>query len=385
MSDPNISPIVPVNNLLIQHKAHTTKAKVVPSPGKLSEYIENSLFNPSQQAKRFEDLRKLKGGDKNQEKEEASGSEEFHIKAVTESEGTATRFEENNPELAAKTLTILKGLISENDTPEETLAKIFSVYPDPALADEALDYLIVTAKPNTKELLQETKALLNKDYERQVKSGRNIGALSREFSKEGLGSPTALRDLYRDVTGDQRPPLKLFDELVEKYPFDKLQGVIAFMLHSLGTDLKSKGPSIVRADLIRLIEETRSLQGILGVFRFFHSRSKILDKKFEDLNIKRPPVTNFKVLARLLIKMLQERFLSPEKILETAKHLGIEEEVEAQIAVYSEMYESLRQISPQYYRSPKHKNELIDTFLDTLEELEDKSEEENEKKKKKKK
>ena len=383
MSNPNISPIVPMNNLLIQHKAHATKAKVVPSPGKLSEYIENSLFNPSQQARRFDDLRKLKGNEKKEESAETNGNEEFHIKAVTESEGTAARFEENNPELAAKTLQILSGLISEKDTPEQTLSKIFSVYPDPALADEALDYLIETAKPNTKELLQKTKTLLNHDYERQVKSGRNIGALSRQFSKEGLGSPTALRDLYRDVTEEQRPPLKLFDELVEKYPFDKLQGVIAFMLHSLGTDLKSKGPSIVRADLLRLIEETRSLQGILGVFRFFYSRSKILDKKFEDLNLERPQLTNFKVLARLLIKMLQERFLSPEKILETAKYLGIEEEVEAQIAVYSEMYESLRQISPRYFRSQKHKHELIDTFLETLDELEEDAEEENERKKKK--
>ena len=75
MSNPHISPIVPMNNLLIQHKAHTTKAKVVPSPGNLSEYIENTLFNPSQQAKRFEDLRKLKGSDKKEEEEEAAGAD----------------------------------------------------------------------------------------------------------------------------------------------------------------------------------------------------------------------------------------------------------------------------------------------------------------------
>ncbi len=376
MADPNISPILPVNNLLIQQKVHTTKAKAVPSQGNLSQYIENTLFNPSQQAKRFEELHKLKGGDKKEEEAKAPG--ETQIKAVTASEEAASRFEENNPELLTKTLNILAGMISENDTPQETLAKVFSVYPDPALADEALDFLIETAKPSTRALLQETKELLNKGYERQVRSGRNIGAFAREFSKEGLGSPTALRDLYRDVTGNQRPPLQLFDELVEKYPYQNLRAVIVFMLHSLGADLKSKGPSIDRADLIRLLEETRSLQGILGVFRFFQSRAKLLDRQFLNLGLERPSQVNFQTLARLLIKMLQERFINPEKILETAKLLGIEKEVGAQIAVYAQMYDGLRQISPKYYRSPQHRNELMKTFVDTLEELEEKSEDEEE-------
>lgn len=385
MSNPNISPIIPVNNLLIQQKANTTRAKVVPSQGNLSQYIENTLFNPSQQARRFEDLRKLKGGDKKEGEEETKAPGETQIKAVTSSEEAASRFEENNPELSTKTLTILAGLISEDDTPQETLAKVFSVYPDPALADEALDFLIETAKPNTRALLQETKELLNKEYERQVRSGRTIGALSREFSKEGLGSPTALRDLYRDVTGNQRAPLKLFDELVEQYPYQNLRAVIIFMLHSLGADLKSKGPSIDRADLIRLIEETRSLQGILGVFRFFQSKAKLLDRQFLALGLERPSQVNFQTLSRLLIKMLQERFINPEKIIETAKLLGIEDEVKAQIAVYAQMYEGLRQISPRYYRSPKHRNELIKTFVDTLEELEEQSEEEDDEEEKKKK
>lgn len=381
MSDPNISNILPVNNQairLIQQEAKAAGAKAVESEGNLSQYVENTLFNPMQQAQKFKDLDKLKTP---QNKEAVENPEEEKIIGVESSEETASRFQKNNPELSSRTLAILRNLISESDTPEETLAKVFSVYPDPALADEALDFLIETATPEMQDMLKKTKDLLNRDYERQVKAGRNIGALAREFSKEGLGNPTALRDMYRDVTGNRREPLKLFDELSEKYPYNKLKSILAFLLHSLGSDLKAKGPSIDRADLARLIEETRSLQGILGVYRFFQSRSKLIDSLFQSINFQRPTQLTFETLARLLIKMLAERFVNPEKIIQTAKLLGLSEETAAQIITYSQMYDALRQISPRYYRTPQHRNELAKAFVDTLEQLDEKLEEEKEEKK----
>ncbi len=385
MSDPNFSHIVPINNQAVQHirqEAKQSVATTVTSEGNLSEYVENTLFNPAQQAQRFRDLERLKH---TQTKEKVENPEDEQIEAVENADEVATRFSRNNPELEERTLAILQSLIKTTDTPEEALAKLFSVYPDPALADEALDFLIETAKADTLPLLQQTKALLNRDYERQVKAGRNIGALAREFATEGLGSPTSLRDMYRDVTGNRREPLKLFDELSEKYPYAKLKLVITFLLHSLGQDLKSKGPSIDPGNLARLIEETRSLQGILGVYRFFQSRSKLIDNQFKAFGFPRPQQLNFETLARLLIKMLQERFVNPEKILQTAKMLGIEEEVRAQILTYSQMYDALRQISPRYYRNTQHRNDMAKSFVDTLEQLDDKLEEEKEEKKKKKK
>ncbi len=387
MGDPNISPILPVGNQavrLIQQEARQAGAKAVESEGNLSQYVENTLFNPMQQAQRFRELDKLKS---QQNKEQVDNPEEEHIVGVESSEETASRFQKNNPELQSRTLAILRSLLSSSDTPEETLKKVFSIYPDPALADEALDFLIETALPEMLEMLKKTKELLNQDYARQVKAGRNIGIWAREFSKEGLGSPTSLRDMYRDVTGNPRDPLKLFDELSQKFPYNKLKSVIAFLLHSLGGDLRSKGPSIDPVNLARLIEETRSLQGILGIFRFFQSRSKLINDLFQSKNLVRPQQVNFETLARLLVKMLAERFVSPEKIIQTAKMLGIAEEIAAQIIIYSQMYDALRQISPKYYRTPQHKNDLAKAFVDTLEELDEKLEkkEEEEKKKKKKK
>jgi type III secretion protein W len=383
MSDPNISNILPISNQslrFIQQEAKQLLAKTVASEGSLSQYVENTLFNPSEISKRFQDLKHLKTA----QKEQVDNPEEEHIKSVESSEETASRFQKNNPELQSKTLAILQSLISPSDSPEETLAKVLSVYPDASLADEALDFLIETASESTLEMLKNTKQLLHEKYERQIRAGRNISIWAREFSKEGLGSPTALRDMYRDVTGNRRDPLQLFDELAEKFPYAKLKSVITFLLHSLGSDLKSKGPSIERGDLARLIEETRSLQGILGIFRFFQSRTKLMERQFQSFDFVKPSQLNFESLSRLLVKMLAERYINQEKILQTALLLGISEKKAAQIITYSQMYDALRQISPKYYRNPQHRNELSKAFLNTLEQLEKDMEEENKEKKKKK-
>ena len=381
MSDPNLS----ISNQALQfirQEVHQASAKVVESEGSLSQYVENTLF--LQQKEKFKDLEKLKNA---QNKEALENPEEIRIEGVETSDEVASRFQKNNSELSAKTLTILQSLISEKDTPEEIVAKTLSIYPDPALADEAMDFLLATCSQEMLDTLKKAKGLLNRDYEKQIKSGRNIGSAAREFSKEGLGSPTSLRDMYRDVTGNKREPLKLFDELAEKFPYPKLKSVITFLLHSLGADLKSKGPSIDRGELVRLIEETRSLQGILGIFRFFQSRSKLVQRQIDSYSLKAPSYLNFETLSKLLVKMLLEKYINAEKILQTATLLGIKDFTTAQIIIFSQMYDALRQISPRYYRTPQHRNELAKAFIDTLEQLEDKLEEElaEEKKQKKKK
>jgi type III secretion protein W len=187
--------------------------------------------------------------------------------------------------------------------------------------------------------------------------------------------------MYRDVTGNPRDPLKLFDELTDKFPYEKLKSVITFLLHSLGSDLKSKGPSIARGELKRLIDETRSLQGILGVFRFFQSRMRLIHRQFLSYNLMLPPRLTFEVIAKLFIKILAERYMNPDRILQTARLLGISEEAAAQIVIYTQMRDAIKQISPRYYRNPQHRDELMKAFIDTIDKLEDLLEEEEEEEK----
>ena len=387
MSETNISHLIQHNVAalrMIQKEAAQENAVQIESEQDLNQYFELNTFNPMQRARNFKELDELKAKLQMTEGKEMEEVEEPKVLQTAKVEEAAWRYQKNNFELTAKTLLILRERISASDTPEEAVDKVTSVYADPALADEALDFLIETSNPQTISIVTLAKERLNQNFERQIKAGRNIGIQSRAFSEAGLGSPTSLRDMYRDITGTPRDPLVLFNELTEKFRYEKLKIVIHFLLHSLGSDLKAKGPSIPRGELKRLIDETRSLQGILGIFRFFQSRIKLLQKQFASYDLVLPPRLDFESLARLFIKILAERYVNSEKILQTARFFGIEEEVAAQIVVYTQMRDAIRQIAPKYFRDNRHRDEQLKAYIDLIDTLEDKLEEEEQEQKKKK-
>ncbi|MBS0627593.1 MAG: type III secretion system gatekeeper subunit SctW, partial [Verrucomicrobia bacterium] len=199
--------------------------------------------------------------------------------ALPEVEGieeTAAQFQKKNPELLIKSLLYLRERITSSDSQKDILDKLQEAYPDPYLASDALDFLIETSTGEMREKLVEAKKQFMERYGKEVLAGKNIHLQAREFSKTGLGTPSGLRELYKDVTQNAREPAQLFSELTENYTFEKMTTVIAFMLHSLGSDLKSKGPSISRGELARLLADTKSMQAILGVYRFFKSRMHLI-------------------------------------------------------------------------------------------------------------
>lgn len=308
--------------------------------------------------------------------ETQSVSEEGILSTPEEIEQAAMRVQRSNEEIQARTLLILHAHVMPTDGPDELLRKVLDIYSDPALADEALEFLIRTASPETKQALQEARLQFRVTREREIIAGRNMGAQAREFSKEGLGSPTFLRDLYRDLTGNPREPLQLFLELSQGFAYGKLKPIISFLLHAMGQELKSQGPSVAPGTLMRLMEEIRSLQGILGVYRFFQSRMRILRQQFKEYGATLPMQLTFEEISKGFVKLLAERYISQEKILQLARQFGIDAQTIAQILVFTQMREALRQIAPRYYRNPKHREELFDAFMETIEELEAQDEEE---------
>ncbi len=342
-----------------------------------SETVQSDT-SPMAIYQRFLPMQELKSSKKAEEKQEQALAGQEKIKGVGDAEEAASRFQSNNNELKSKTLLILRSTLTLDDTPEEILNKVLKVYPDHALADEALDYLIETADGPMKNNLILAKEHLNRSFAREVAAGRNIGEQSRAFEKQGLAGAASLRDMYRDITGNPREPLKLFEELTDKFQYEKLKTAITFLLHALGADLKSKGPSIPPGELVRLIGETRSLQGILGIFGFFQSRLRLMQRQFNTYDLLYPPRLTFEVLAKTFIKLLAERYVNPDKIKQFAKLLGISEEVAAQIVIFTQYRDAMKQIAPRYYRNQVHREELQKALLDTLEELEDEFEEEEE-------
>lgn len=315
--------------------------------------------------------------------EERSGKHLMKTESKGESadvstEDSAAEFEESNPELKTKTLLLLRSRIKDDDSAEDILKKVLEVYSDYSLADDAMAFLEKTTDDELLEKVQQAREQFNESFGREIRAGKNIATEAREFSQKGLGSPTALRDMYRDITGNPRTPNKLFQELSQKMTFAKMETTIKFILHSLGTDLKAKGPSIPRGELFRLLTEARNMQAILGVYRFFQGRMGIINRQFDKYHLFMPSKINFELLAQLFMQIVEDRYPSSVKIIKLAKALEIDDELLAQIILFSQYRDAVRQVAPKLYRSLQHRNDILSAYIEALEELEDLLEEEDE-------
>lgn len=354
-------------------------ARQVESQARLEQASENMIFIPRDISKKFQPLKEkfLSQPQTKPAPQQVIKSEE-QKEVDSAAEEIAEDYFQLNPELQKKTLMILHQRIKPEDTHEQIFEKITQIYADKSLIDSAINYLIDTAqtKEEIKQKLIQIKQDFNAHFGREIRAGHNILAKVHEFSEKGLGSKTGLRDLYRDITGNPRTPHKLFEELIEKFKFSDMKNIIDFILHSLGADMKADGPSIDKAKLQRFCEEARTMQAFLGVFRFFHSRMPMIKKQFDRAELTIPSRINFDTLARLLMKILQERYPTPDKIIKLGFILGIVEEAIAQIIIFSQYRDAMRHISPKLFRSKKHQKELFLAFIETLSDLEDELEEE---------
>lgn len=359
----------------------------IQSESKARDLAEDATFNPFAMARRFESLeakRSRKG--KEEETGKTQKEEQQKIAKIERVQEIADEYSrKSHQELQARTLIYVRERITKKDSPEEVIRKVLDTYPDYSLADDVLDFLIETSSPDMTDVLKTAKEQLNREYGREIAAGKNISDKAREFSLQGLGNPTALRDIYRDITGNPRDPNTLFEQLSGSFSFEKMKTLIDFMLHSLGSDLKAKGPSIARAELHRLMTETRVLQAILGVYRFFKSRMKLISGAFSRRKLVLPSRINFELLAKIYMRYLQERYPSPEKVLQLAIQLGISEEAIAQFIIFTQLRDASRQIAPRLFRDEKHRLDSLRSFMEALEQIDEELEEEKEDKSEKEK
>lgn len=292
----------------------------------------------------------------------------------------ASKFEKKNPELKASILVLLLDKAKACRDKDELLKLIEQFYPDPTLADDALDFLLATTLGDLKEIVQQAKDALNASRGREIQAGKNIAEEVDRFVTLGLGAPSKLRDLYRDITGNPRDPVALFLELGDRFSYKEMRKVLAYLFHALGSDLKSQGPSIPPGLLHTLLTEVRNLQAGLGVLHFFRNRMRLISFLFQRNDISLPQELNFETLSRQFVSLIQERYPSPDKVLQLAQKLGISKEILAEIIIFSQMRDAVREIAlHQFYRSIQHRDEIFKSILDCLEQLEEELDEQLEK------
>lgn len=285
----------------------------------------------------------------------------------------ANQFQKDNPELNAKSLILLRSSIRNKDTPKEILEKVRKAYPDVSLADEVLDFLLKTTPPDEDlhAKVKQAKEELNLTSGREIVAGRNIHEEARAASEKGLGTPTDLRQMYREITGNPRDANILFIELNTKYSYNDMVKVTNFLLHSMGADLK-KGPSISKGEMHNILKEVRTIQAILQVYRFFHKRADLVHSMMKKEGLTVPKELNFENLSKVFMGLVAERYINPDKIRQTAGRLGVTDSVPGQIVAFSQLRDAVRQVSVQLiYRSLEHRDDVYTAIIGALEELEE--------------
>ncbi len=299
---------------------------------------------------------------------------------VEQMKDEANKYEQKYPELKSKVLMLLREQIKPGDTEEEILKKLEEFYSDPSLADEALEFLLDTTEGELHQTVQKAKDMLNENKGREITAGRNISEQARAASDKGLGTPSSMRDMYRDITGNPRDAQTLFGELSQKYAFKELTKVTNFLFHSLGADMKAKGSSIPRGELSNLIAEVRTLQAIMGVYKFFQGRMDLMAKMFESGGLEMPPGLTFEAMAKAFMSLAAERYPSSDKVKSQARTLTIDDWILAKIIAFSQFRDSIRELSmSQIYRNLQHRDELFLAIIEALEDLEEEFEEQQEK------
>lgn len=358
---------------IISNKLRQQQAQQIPTRTRIAEMTDAIMTNPF---KNFKSLEEHKAKKRDTETTQRKKEIEEAIESVEHLEETAERYQKQNNEFQKKSLLLLRERITEDDTAEEILKKVLEFYPDKTLAYEALDFLIETSKPQLLAKFIEAKEIFLSQFEREIIAGKNIEIQARNFSEKGLGSPTTLRDLYREITGNPRPAKTLFNELADKFAYSLLKPVTSFLLHSLGADLKSKGPSIPKAELIQLLDNTRTVQAILGIYRFFKSRMRLIRQQFSQNDLTIPSRLTFEEIAKQFISLLGERYIASTRILQLARNLDLSEDIIAQIIVFTQMRDAIRQIAFRLFKNKQHREDLLEAILEALEELEEEEEKE---------
>ena len=375
MSDPIQLNLAAIEQRAGQKLARQEIAEQVATQDRFIEDVERG-FNPAaaeRQQARLGRFRTLESRRKTTEQTEQK------ITAVDQKaeEDLAQQYQRRNPELPADRLRQLRENIGTAHTAEEVLREVSEAFDDATLADEALEYLEKQTTGTLQSNVRGARALLGELKGREIVAGRNVDAAAKAFNKKGLGhSPTELRNLYRDITGNPRDHNTLFSQLSEKYPFNQLKMVVAFLLKGMAYDLKSKGPSIQSPELMRLMSETRNLQSILWVYLFFKGRLGLMRSLYGQYGLEYPEEgLSFEDLAKDFIGLVEERYPSAMKLLKQAERLGLVDDVQ-KIIVLMQYRDAIRGLSPRLYKSLRHRQDLLMVILETLEELEDRNTEE---------
>ena len=84
------------------------------------------------------------------------------------------------------------------------------------------------------------------------------------------------------------------------------------------------------------------------------------------------------MLAKLFVKFLLERYPSADKVAQLGVQMGISDEIIAEVIIFTQMRDGVRQVAPRLFRNDQHRQDILMAFIEALEDLEEQLEDSEE-------
>jgi len=180
--------------------------------------------------------------------------------------------------------------------------------------------------------------------------------------------------------------------------YKNIRAISGYILNQLGMELRVHKESDPNDKTLRFLQgdpqeyarlrdtitTIRQLQSVLGVFRFFKERETHIQKSFSRNGLPLPPTLTFEQMSKEFVKLVQERYPSGQKVLDSAEKLGPFSEAKygpvgkiiAKIISVNQFRDAVRQVSRTLYdRSPEvqveKQGQLLTAILDASDNLEE--------------
>lgn len=268
--------------------------------------------------------------------------------------------------------------------------------PDVSQVDKTFDFLLEVLKSRvdstkTPEIKAEFQRMYNRILEAKnqyYEANRANIDLARKIinvadvvmQNSDRGAPETIAHI-RDVVNNPQDLSTKFKYYKSKgYTFKEMKQEIDTILTFVGS--KFRQTDIMPGEMTRLMDETRTLQAILQIFRYFKRGMPLLHSQFNRNHIAVGSNINFESLSITFMRMVDERYPSPEKMSQFSSSLadqGLTDEhirTIMLIILLSIIRDAVREVAPnKVYRSLQHRDDLYLAIIEALEDLEDALEE----------
>ncbi len=248
-------------------------------------------------------------------------------------------------------------------TPETLRQLLKEEFEDVSHQYAALEYLdeLLSETGDAPELLEavrEARGELDEHHGPEIRAGLNVTGTAIRF--EQLDGPQNLRDFYRETILAFEDVTEAHSSILARYGESNFDAAAEFLIHAVGDDLSSAGPSMEPRQLKATMDNLYMVQ----VARNVHVQLDGLFQKMADEFNLTPSTSSSQILSELL-PLKDQRWVDGNKIDAITNRLGALSH-EPKIYFLRELGGIVRDLPEKIYQSGDARDRLRDAIQESL-------------------